>query len=332
MFPWMVYHPFQRELRENAMLSLQQLNCFLAAVRHGTFSKAAQALDISQPSLSAQVLKLEQALGTSLFIRTNRRLMLTEAGRRLYPFAQTCTAASAHGFEAVQSVRNLESGVASFGTFGSAHHYFLPELIAEFRREHPTMRIRVVGYNSSEVARAVSEGELEAGLVMIPVNEPNLVAGEPLWSTQIGYISADPKRLETPKTIAELAHAPLILSDARWNTQDPVRRLLAERAQQEGVVLDPVIEVEHQQTAFELAAMGLGDMIATRPIMHQLGFQHRLGWVPIEPPMFEVFAFIRRHDSPLSTATRVLMAKMRAHLERIQRTYARFGDGFVQPG
>jgi len=52
----------------------------------------------------------------------------------------------------------------------------------------------------------------------------------------------------------------------------------------------------------------------------------------IEPPLFEVFAFIRRHDSPLSTATRVLMTKMRAHIERIQRTYARFGDGFVPPG
>jgi len=313
------------------MLSLQQLNCFLAAVRDGTFSKAAQALDISQPSLSAQVLKLEEALGTHLFIRTNRRLMLTEAGRRLSPFAQAATAASAQGYEAVQSVRNLESGVASFGTFGSAHHFFLADLIAEFHAEHPNMRIRIVGHNSSEVARAVSEGELEAGLVVLPINQPNLAVGEPLWSAQIGYISADAAQMETSKTIADIARAPLILSEARWHGSDPTRRLVAERAEQAGVVLDPIIEVEHQHTAFELAAMGLGGVIATRTILHQLGFEQRLGWVPIEPPMFEVFAFIRRHDSPLSTATRVLMAKMRAHIERIQRTYARFGDGFVPP-
>jgi len=314
------------------MLSLQQLNCFLAAVRHGTFSRAAQTLNMSQPSVSAQILKLEQTLGTSLFIRTNRKLMLTEAGRRLYPFAQTCTTASAQGFEAVQSVRNLESGVASFGTFGTAHHFFLADLIAEFRAEHPNMRIRMVGHNSSEVARAVSEGELEAGLVVLPLDVPNLAIGEPLWSTQIGYISADPAHVQAPKTIAEVAGLPLILSEARWHTGDPTRRLVAERAQQAGVVLDPVIEVEHQHTAFELAAMGLGGVIATRTIMHQLGFQQRLGWVPIEPPMFEVFAFIRRHDSPLSAATRVLMTKMRAHIERIQRTYVRFGDGFVDEG
>jgi len=87
-------------------------------------------------------------------------------------------------------------------------------------------------------------------------------------------------------------------------------------------VLDPLIEVEHQQTAFELAARGLGDVIATWPILHQLGFSERLGWVPIEPPMFEVFAFIHRFDTPISAATRAVMAKMREHLQRIQKTYA----------
>jgi len=307
-------------------MTLLQLTYFLSAIEQGTFSKAAEAQNVAQPTLSEQILKLEDSIGTALFIRTNRRLVLTEAGRRLQPFAMACTTASRQGYEAVQSVRNLDGGLASFGTFGTAHHYFLAELISEFRKEHPNVRIRVVGYNSAEVSQAVSQGELEAGLVMIPVKERNLTVSEPVWSARVGYISRDPERLKGPKSIEDLASAPLILTEARWRTADPIRRLLAQRAQKAGAVLDPLIEVEHQQTGFELAAMGLGDVIATRPILHQLGFQDRLGWVPIDPPMFEVFAFVHRHDTPISAATRAVMAKMRDHLGRIQKLYAHLND------
>ncbi|MDT3722835.1 LysR family transcriptional regulator [Pseudomonas oryzihabitans] len=307
-------------------MTLIQLNYFLSAVENGTFSRAAESLNVSQPTLSEQILKLEEALGTSLFIRTNRRLVLTEAGHRLQPFALACITASRQGHEAVQSVRTLDGGVASFGTFGTAHHYFLTELIADFRREHPNVRLRIVGYNSAEVAQSVSQGDLEAGLVMIPVKERNLTVSEPVWSARVGYISADPSRLKGPKTINDLASAPLILTEARWRTADPIRRLLTQRAQKAGAVLDPIIEVEHQQTGFELATMGLGDVIATRPIIHQLGFQEVLGWVPIEPPMFEVFAFVHRHDTPISPATRAVMSKMREHLGRVQALYADISD------
>jgi len=303
-------------------MTLQQLNYFLAAIEHGTFSKAAESLHLSQPSLSEQILRLEEHLGTHVFIRTNRRLVLTEAGRRLLPFAQGMVTSARQGFEAVQAVRELSGGVASFGTFGTAHHYFLTDLIEQFRTQHPGMRIKIVGYNSSEIAERVSQGELEAGLVMLPIKQQNLAVSEPVWSAQVGYISADPERLKSPKSIRDLAVAPLILTEARWQAADPIRKLLTQMAAKGGEVLDPIIEVEHQITGFELAARGLGDVIATRPILHQLGFNDRLGWVPITPAIFEVFGFIHRHDTPISPPTRVLINLMRSHLSRIQTLYA----------
>lgn len=303
-------------------MTLQQLHYFLAAIEYGTLSKAAEHLKVAQPSLSDQIIRLEESVGTALFIRTNRKLMLTEAGRRLHPFAKAATTASRQGHEAVKSVRELKGGVASFGTFGTAHHYFLADLIEEFRTRYPDVKLKIVGNNSSEIANAVSQGELEAGLVMIPLNERNLTYSEPVWSARVGYISADPARLKGPKTIEDLAHAPLILTEARWNTADPIRLNLRARAQKAGVILNPVIEVDHQSTGFELAARGLGDLIATQPILHQLGYQDRLGWAPIDPPLFEVFAFIHRYDTPLSAGTRVLIQMMREHLARVQSLYA----------
>ncbi|QKJ87133.1 LysR family transcriptional regulator [Paramixta manurensis] len=303
-------------------MTLQQLHYFLTAIEFGTLSKAAEHLHISQPSLSEQILKLEHELGTHLFIRTNRRLILTEAGVRLAPYARAATTEAQRGYEAVQSVRELKGGVASFGTFGTAYQYFLADLIAEFRMTYPEVRLRLVGLNSSEVAQAVTEGEIEAGLVMLPVDAKNLVVSEPVWSTQIGYISASETRLVGSKDIHALLSAPLILSEASWHNRDPIRRLLKERARQVGANLEPLIEVEHQSTAFELASRGLGDLIATRPMLYHLGYHDRLMWVPVEPPAFEVFSFIHRADTAISSATRELMRLMRRYLDEVQRKYS----------
>ena len=303
-------------------MTLQQLHYFLAAIDCGTLSKAAESLEISQPSLSDQILRLESEMGTHLFIRTNRRLILTDAGLRLEPHARATVQAAQRGYEAVQSVRELKGGLASFGTFSSAYQYFLADLICEFRARYPGVRLRLTGTNSSDVARSVIDGEIEAGLVMLPVNNKNLVVSEPVWSTQIGYISASEARLQGAKDIHALLQAPLIFSEATWHNSDPIRRLLNQRAQEIGARLEPIIEVEHQATALELAARGLGDLIATRPILHHLGYGDKLKWVPIDPPAFEVFAFIHRADTAISSATREMMQLMRRYLQDVQSTYS----------
>jgi LysR family transcriptional regulator, cyn operon transcriptional activator len=148
-------------------MTLQQLVYFLAAVEHGSFSAAAEALYIAQPSLSEQIKRLENELGVPLFVRTNRRLVLTEAGQLFLPSAQRAVAAAGEAAESVRGIRTLTGGTVAFGTFSTAQHLLLTDLVAEFRARHPQLRVRVVGLNSSEVADAVRDGHLEAGLVAL---------------------------------------------------------------------------------------------------------------------------------------------------------------------
>src|ERR687889_32343 len=150
-------------------MTLQQLRYFLAAAEHGSFSAAAAALLMAQPSLSDQIRKLEAELGVPLFARVGRGLALTEAGRMLRPHAERTLAEAEDAVASVQQVRTLTGGTASFGTFGSAHHYLLGGLVEDFRRRHPDVRVRVVGQNSAEVADAIREGALEAGGIAPPV-------------------------------------------------------------------------------------------------------------------------------------------------------------------
>src|SRR5919107_4223485 len=287
-------------------MTLHQLRYFLTAAEHGSFSAAAEALLLAQPSLSEQIRKLEAELGVALFTRAGRKLVLTEAGRMLQPHAERTLAAAEEAVESVKEVRTLAGGTASFGTFGSAHHYLLGGLVQDFRRRYPDVRVRVVGQNSVEVADAVREGELEAGLVALPVDDGGLEV-RPSIREENHYVSASPQRVAQPKTIEEIAAAPMILYDARWGAVDPMRRQLNERAQRAGVRIEPQIEVEYITAALDLAARRLGDTVSAPSVLVTRGYERRLASVSLDPPLYDTFAFVTRTNARLSPATRAFM-------------------------
>ena len=287
-------------------MTLQQLTYFLAAAEHGSFSAAAESLHMAQPSLSEQIRRLEAELGVPLFARAGRRLELTEAGRLLLPEAERTLAAAQAAQESVREVRDVTGGTVAFGTFGSAHHYLLGGLIEEFRRKHPSVRLRVVGQNSAEVADAVRDGHLEAGLVVLPVDDRGLDV-RPAMQEELVYLSNEPRRVREPMTIQKLAEAPLILYDARWGADDPMRRQLRERAQRAGVKIELSIEVEYMTAALDLAARGLGDTVSSRNVLVTRGYMERLHSVSLDPPLYETFAFVTRRNAHLSPATRAFM-------------------------
>src|SRR5918994_137655 len=233
-------------------MTLQQLAYFLATAEHGSFSRAARSLYLAQPSLSEQVRALEAELGVDLFARAGAR-------------------------EAVAEVRELTGGTLSIGTFGTASGFLLARLVADFRSRHPSVRLRLVGQNSSEVAEDVRRGRLEVGLVVLPVDDEGLEI-RPARREEVVYVSSDDERVRRPVTIERLAAAPLILYDARYGWSDPTRRQLQERAQRAGVQLEPGIEIEDMDAALELAASGLGDTIAPRAALEHPASFKTLGW------------------------------------------------------
>jgi DNA-binding transcriptional LysR family regulator len=301
-------------------LTLQQLHYFLAALRHGSFSAAAEELHLAQPSLSEQVRRLEAELGVPLFQRVGRGLAPTEAAQTLRPHAERTLAAAEAARESVVAMRELRGGTATFGTWGTARYYPGVDIVEEFRRRHPGVRVRVVGQNSSEVVEAVRDGELEAGMVILPIDDRGLDV-QPIMRDEIVFVSADPARLRRSMTIEALAQAPLILSDASWGAEDPTRRQLAELGQRVGVSIQPEIDVEDVEAAIDLAARGLGDTIVARGMLLALGrrMPRRLGWVPFDDPLYDTVAFIARTNAPLSPASREFLALARGRLSALAK-------------
>ena len=114
---------------------------------------------------------------------------------------------------------------------------------------------------------------------------------------------------------------PLILSDASYGAEDPMRRQLAELAQRVGVSIQPQIDVEDIEAALELAARGLGDTIVSRGILlaHGRRVSKRLGWVPFDEPFYTTFAFVARANAPLSPASREFLGLARERLAELAR-------------
>ena len=287
-------------------MTLQQLTYFLESARRRSFSAAADALRLAQPSVSEQVRRLEAELGVALFGRGGRELVLTEAGRTLRTHAERVLASVEETVDAVASIRSVERGTAALGMFGNAPHSFVAGLIAEFRARHPAVGVRVVGQNSSEVAEAVRNGALEAALILLPVDDRGLEV-RPAARDEILYATADAARLRDPVTIEAVAATPLILYDARWGSEDPSRRQLAVRAQRSGLSVEPTMEVEDVETALDLAARGLGDTILSRAISAGRPLPEPLRLASFAPPLYETLAFVTRRGSRPSPATRELM-------------------------
>lgn len=302
-----------------AQPTLQQLNYFLAAINHGSFSATAEAMHIAQPSLSEHIRRLERSLGVALFTRTNRQLQPTEAARLLIPHAERTLADVQEMTEELREVRTLRGGTVSFGTFSSAHLYLLTPLISEFHQQFPDIHIRVIGENSADVADAVRNGDLEAGLVQLPIDDHGLWVSDPALTDTVVYVSMHPERASKPATVEHLAEVPLVLSEARWSNEDPLRRTLTERAQRCGVTLQPYAEVEFQTAAVELAAHGVGDSLVSYLVARSQGYTRRLHWTLLDPPIEEHFAFITRTKGALSPATKAFMEMARKHITALQR-------------
>ncbi len=311
-------------------MTLNQLVAFLAAARLGSFTAAAQELKVSQASVSELVHRLEEEHGLSLFTRGSRRLMLTAGGLELLPFAEQSVSAANNGAQVLRALLNVEGGVATFGIMRYADYYFLSDLVEQFHSEHPNVRVRLVGQNSVDVARSVASGELEAGLVVLPIDATGLRV-TPLIRDEIVYASADPARTRHPVTIAQLAETPLVLYDAHYGWRAPMRRQIAELAHLEGLRLEPLIEVEYVTAALKLVALGIGDTFLPTAVAQSPAMPASVSYVSFAEPIYDTLALIQRDTASLSRATQELAQLATNMLLTRRRTLTKSVPGQRRP-
>lgn len=152
------------------MMELRVLHYFLAIAREENFTRAAEQLHVTQPTLSRQIADLEQELGVKLFIRSNHNIVLTEDGMILKRRAQEILSlADKTKRDFLYKDENLE-GVVSIGSGEFLSTRILTDCIAQFREKHPLVRFEIYSGNAGNIRDRIESGLLDVGLMSEPID------------------------------------------------------------------------------------------------------------------------------------------------------------------
>jgi DNA-binding transcriptional LysR family regulator len=149
-------------------MTLHQLRIFLTVARHRSYSRAAEELTLSQPAVSIQIRELERAIGTPLFERAGRNILLTDAGEALLPYAQRIHQLLDDTKMVMEELQGLKRGRITLAAVSTAGAYVLPPILGLFRKAHPGIAISLEVTNRSTVHRRLLHNEVDLVLMGRP--------------------------------------------------------------------------------------------------------------------------------------------------------------------
>ena len=169
-------------------VTLRQLKVFATAARHLSFARAAEELHLTQPAVSMQIKELESAIGLPLFDRSARKIALSTPGEYFLVHARRMLAALKDATDTIARMKGVESGRLTIGIVSTAT-YFVPRLLAEFRREHPAVELRLEVGNKQALVAQLLGNEVDLAIMGTPPRELDTRA-EPFASNPLVMIAA----------------------------------------------------------------------------------------------------------------------------------------------
>lgn len=196
------------------------LTAFIAVAETGSFSRAAERLFLTQPAVSKRVSTLEEELDAKLFDRIGHQIFLTEAGRALLPRAQRILAELDNS---LRQIRNLSGHVAGRLSIGTSHHiglHRLPPVLREYSARYPEVELDLHFMGSEAILAAVGGGQLEFGVITLPLQLPEQLAAQPVWHDPLCFVCSAQHPLAQRKRITprQLCEHPAILPTADTTT------------------------------------------------------------------------------------------------------------------
>ncbi len=284
-------------------MDVRLLEAFRAVVDHRSVTGAAASLGVTQPAVSAQIARLEQELGFSLFDRGNGRLKPTAEGLLFYAEASKALTGIDRLTQAAEQIRTAQMGRLIIASHPSAAISLLPPLISTFLAERPGVQVRLVSRNSDVISRLLPAESYDIGIAELPIDETAVR----LTRFRLRCVAILPSKhpLQARKTVSPvlLSPHPAVALAPTLQASVRLKKIFADA----GHDLKPIAEAEYFATLCGLVASGAGWSIVD-PLSAQT-FQH-LGLTvrTFEPALYyEIGAFCARGGEP-SILTQAFLA------------------------
>jgi len=300
-------------------MELDQLKTFLTVAELGTFSRAAIRLSSTQPMLSRKIKLLELELGTELFHRTGRGVVLSEGGKLLEQYARGILDTAESAKTAIQALGASPVGQVTIGMPSSIATVLAIELVQEFRRAFPNVSLKVMEGYSGHVLEWLTTARLD---VAVLYDTPNLkgktLRTDPILSDELFLIGSpkDPARIGNgPVQSARLAEIPLVLPSRPHG----IRILVDEAMDHNGLTANVQMEIDAMHSMIALAESGLGYTVLSYSSVRDLVIAKRVRiWRIVEPVITRSLVITttnqRPSTKPARDLTRIFQELINSHV------------------
>ncbi len=236
------------------------LESFVEVARRENVSRAAEALFLTQPAITARLKALERDLGVELFVRSSRGMKLSDAGRAFLPYAERTLTTVDEGRQLVANLRRGTFGTLVIAAAPAVSTYVLPDILRVFRTTHPHVRLGVRTGHTEEVLEMVLRTEAHVGIGR-PIRHPDIELIPVLDDEMLLVVSArHPFARRGKVRMDELAAERLILFDRTSSYHDLTSSLF----RQAGVVPASTLELDNVEAAKKMVQQGLGVALLPR--------------------------------------------------------------------
>lgn len=237
-----------------------QLEAFVQVASHRSFSRAAEVLQLTQPSITARIQALERELGEGLFDRGGRSVRLTDAGAVFLPYAERLLQGLQEARDSVEEVRTVQAGSLRLGSALTISTYVLPRLLHAFRSRYPGVEVIVRTGRSEQVLAMLLNDEVQVGLVRSLVHPEaatiDLYADEVILVTNLRHPFTASRRAR----IKEVAAQSVILFDRGSSYYGLINSFF----RQAGVVPNVAMELDSMEATKRMVEEGLGIALLPR--------------------------------------------------------------------
>lgn len=235
-------------------VDLELYKVFYVVAKNKHMTRASEELHISQPAISQSIKKLEDQLGGTLFLRSNKGMELTEEGKMFYEYVKGALELIGNAENEFTSFKDLSKGEIKVGCSTTLTKLILMDALENFHKDYPNININIVNGLTSNLINDLKLGKLD----FVIFNESNVKENnlylEKIKELKQGFVYNPDYYTDNVKTFSDLNKLPLILQNGESNS----RKLLDYIALQKHVKLIPRMEVVSQELISEFANIGLG--------------------------------------------------------------------------
>lgn len=238
-------------------MELRQIHYFMAVATHQNFSRAAEQVHVSQPSLSVQIGGLERELGTRLFDRLGRKVVLTQAGELFRVHAERALRELDQAAQVVQELLGAKRGRLVVGTLSTVNSYLIAPLVSRFKQRFPDIHLQVHAQPSSDIVQGLLANRLDIGICLLPLTHPHITT-IPLFEERLALIAPTSMSIGKLRTrMQDLARLPLVLMPADYC----LRKMVEAECAKAGVHPQVVLEMSSPEGILQAVAEGTGATI-----------------------------------------------------------------------